>query len=161
MRFRIKDFLAMRTAYQIYLFVPSLPFEEYKQIVEQFRYHCRKSDVSWMCGFSTTSSDDAHAEYIRTGKRGRPKKMIVGSGVDAHLHDLLVGTESKSAYSTANKLCKLLNKKYGKRVAQVHSVSDGEHLCNSIRYITRQANVMRSGGAFDFEAYYDKTSEFF
>lgn len=83
----------MRTAYQIYLFVPSLPFEEYKQIVEQFRYHCRKSDVSWMCGFSTTSSDDAHAEYIRTGKRGRPKKMIVGSGVDAHLHDLLVGTE--------------------------------------------------------------------
>lgn len=151
----------MRTAYQIWLFDVALSEQEYLRIVEQFRYHCRKSGVSWMCGYSTTSSKDAHAEYIRTGKRGRPKKMITGSGVDAHLHDLLIGTKGTSAYCTANKLCKSLNKKYGKRVAQVHSVSDGRHLCNSIEYITRQASVLRSGGDFDFKEYYDRANEFF
>lgn len=160
MRFKVKDYLAMRTAYQIWLFDTSISEQEYKQIVEQFRYHCRKSDVSWMCGYST-HSNTAHAEYIHTGKRGRPKKVITGSGVDAHQHNLLIGTEGTSAYSTAHRICKALNKKYRKNVAQVHSVSDGAHLCNSIEYIARQSDVLRTGGDFDFKEYYDRTHELF
>lgn len=161
MRFRFIDYYTKRTAYQIWLFDVDLSEQEYLRIVEQFRYHCRKADVSWICGYSTTSSDDAHAEYLRTGKRGRPKRVVSGSGVDAHQHNLMIGTESNSAYSTAHRICKALNKKYKRKVAQVHSVSDGAHLCNSIGYITRQSDVMRSGGSFNFKEYYDRTNEFF
>lgn len=161
MRFRIKDFLSMRTAYQIWLFDTSITEPEFLRIVEQFRYHCRKAKVSWICGYSTTSSDDAHVEYLRTGKRGRPKKVITGSGVDAHLHDLLIGAKSTSAYTTAHRICKAMNKKYGKRVAQVHSVSDGEHFCKYIGYVTKQSDVLRTGGDFDFREYYNRANELF
>lgn len=161
MRFRFIDYYTRRTAYQIWLFDVDLSEQEYLRIVEQFRYHCRKADVSWICGYSTTSSDDAHAEYLRTGKRGRPKRVVSGSGVDAHQHNLMIGTESNSAYSTAHRICKALNKKYKRKVAQVHSVSDGKHLCNSIGYITRQSDVLRTGGSFNFKEYYDRTNEFF
>lgn len=160
MRFRFIDYYTKRTAYQIWLFDVALSEQEYLRIVEQFRYHCRKSGVSWMCGYST-HSNTAHVEYLRTGRRGRPRKEIIGSGVDAHQHNLLIGTEDTSAYSTAHRICKALNKKYKKNVAQVHSISDGAHLCNSIKYISRQSDVMRSGGDFDFKEYYDKTHELF
>lgn len=158
---KLNDFVTLPTVYQIQLFVTPLSLEDYLRIVEQFRYHCRKSDISWICGYSTTSSDDANTEYLRTGKRGRPKKMIVGSSVDGHQHNLFIGTEQTSAYSTVHRIAGALDKKYGKKVCRVKTVSSGLHLHNSIQYITRQSDVLRSGGDFDFREYYDRTHELF
>jgi len=161
MRFKVDDYLAGCTAYQIELYITNLTIEEYKRIVEQFRYHCRKDGISWMCGYSTHDSDTAKAESIHTGKRGRPKKRIIGSGADSHQHNLFIGSESKSAYSTAHRIAGALDKKYKRKVCRVKSISDGLHLHNSIGYITRQSDVMRSGGAFDFQEYYNRTHELF
>lgn len=161
MSFKVDDCLTGCTGYRIYLYITRLTIDEYKQIVEQFRYHCRKEGISWMCGYSTHESDTAKVEYIHTGKRGRPKRRVVGSSTNAHLHNLLMGTRTKSAYSTAHRLADAIDKKYKRKVCRVESVSDGLHLYNWIEYITRQSDVMRSGGSFDFKEYYNRTHELF
>lgn len=163
MEFKVDDYFTGRAVYQIELYVTPLSLDDYKRIVEQFRYHCRKDAVSWICGYSTKESETAHTEFVHTGKRGRPRKMIVGSSTDGHQHNLLIGTESTSAYCTAHRIAKALNKKYGKhkKVCRVGTIKDGAHLCNSINYIRKQSDILRSGGDFDFQDYYDRTHELF
>ena len=160
MKFRFFDYYTGRTGYQIW-FLNDLSEQEFIQLTEMFRYHCRKNNVSWLCGFSSTSSDSAKIEYIHTGKRGRPKKEIIGDSVDPHMHNILIGSPEKSAYSTAHEIERAIKRKHGEKSCQVHSVSDGQHLCRRIEYITRQSDIYRSGGDFDFKEYYERTKDLF
>jgi hypothetical protein len=149
------------TLYALYLFSQDgqdkeLTEAEFKKIAEQIRYYANKDSVSWLCVFSTTDSKTAKVQYERTGKRGRPKKVIVGDDVAGHTHICLVGNETQSAYSTATRIKKAVDKKYKKPICRVVSKGQELHASNYIAYCYRQADIVRTGGNFDFGVYVKK-----
>jgi hypothetical protein len=149
------------TLYALYLFSQDgqdkeLTEAEFKRLVEQIRYYCRNDNISWLCVYSTTSSKTAKAQYKRTGKKGRPKKVIVGDDVAGHTHICLVGNETQSAYSTATRIKKAVDKKYKKPICRVVSKGQGFNASNFINYCYKQADIVRNGGNFDFDVYVKK-----
>jgi hypothetical protein len=149
------------TLYALYLFSQDgkdldLTETEYKRLVEQIRYYANKNNISWLAIYSTTDSKTAKVQYERTGKRGRPKKIIAGDNVAGHAHICLVGNETQSAYSTATSIKKAVDKKYKKPICRVVSKGQGFNASNFINYCYKQADTIRNGGNFDFDRYVKK-----
>lgn len=157
MRFKLKDLIKWlsvgKTAYSVWIFVP-LSKDDYVNVIsEKFRHYGEKYGASWLTAYSTTDSKTATVTYERTGKRGRPKKIIVGDKVDGHCHNLILSRKA------ANDIKKSIDKTYkergfNKRVSRVKCVSDGLHLFNTVEYCIRQADICNSGGDFKFKEYY-------
>lgn len=163
MRFKLTDWIDFyrlpSNVYSLELFVTQLTPKEYFGFVEKLRYYTKKDGVSYLSVFSTTSSESAKVVITHTQKRGRPRKEIVGEKVAGHSHTIIMGTPEKSAYSTAKIIKKSVDKKYQKRVMKIVSLGrDTDHTYNMIGYCFRQAEIVRSGGNFDFKAYYDERS---
>ena len=157
MRFNITDYFDYyrigATAYSIEIYRKPLTEKDYLTICEKLKYYCRKDGVSWLAVYSTTDSKDAEQIIERTGKRGRPRKIVQGTKIDGHIHNIIVGTAEKSAYSTAHAIKKSIDKKYKKPACRVVSKGDNAHAYNDMRYCLRQADVVRTGGDFDFAEY--------
>lgn len=155
MRFKLTNFLEYykicETYYSIEVYVP-LSEHDFYIIVEKLKYYCRKNHISWLAVFSDTDSKDAEQVIDRVGKVGRPKKRVKGTKVDGHTHITLVGSESHSGYKTACIIKQSIDKKYKKKVSRVVSKGDFEHGHNFIRYSLRQANIVRTGGDFNFRS---------
>lgn len=157
MRFKILDFLSYyktgACAYSVHIYVKPLTESDYKTIVEKFKYHCRRDGVSWLTVFSTTESESAEQTTIKTGKAGRPKKQVKGKKIDGHIHNVLLGSAKLSARKTALALKKSIDKKAAKKVCKVEHIGDGLHFYNTVKYNLKQADIVRTGGAFDFKGY--------
>ena len=157
MRFNIADYYEYyrldATAYSIEIYQKSLTEHDFLTIVEKLKYYCRKAGISWLAVYSTTDSENAEQAVIRTGKRGRPRKIVQGTKIGGHIHNIIVGTAEKSAYSTAHAIKKSIDKKYQKKACRVVSKGDNAHAYNDMCYCLRQADIVRTGGDFDFTKY--------
>ena len=157
MRFKLTEYFDYyrldASAYSIEIYQRPLTEHDYLMICEKLKYYGRKDGVSWLCVYSTTDSKDAEQKVIHTGKRGRPRKAVQGTKIDGHTHCLVIGNKNKSAYSTAQNVKKSIDKKYSKPVCRVVSKGDNAHAYNDMCYCLRQADIVRTGGDFDFDNY--------
>ena len=139
--------------YSVEIYQKPLTEHDFLVIAEKMKYYCRKDGVSWLAVYSTTDSDTAQQTAERTGKRGRPKKLVQGTKIDGHTHNIIVGTKEKSAYSTAQQIKKSIDKKYNRKICKVVSKGNSDHAYNDMKYCLKQADVVRTGGDFDFYQY--------
>ncbi len=154
MKFKILDYFRLQAnCYCIEIYATPLSIQDYLVICEKIRYYCKKDGISWMAVYSTTDSNTAKSTVIHTKKRGRPQKVIQGKKVDGHIHNLFIGNENKSAYSTVNQIKKSLDKKYKKPICKVVSKGRDYHAYNTMCYNLKQADIVRTGGDFDFKEY--------
>lgn len=157
MRFTLKsyfDYYRLRAnCYSIEIYQRPLTEHDFLVIAEKMKYYCRKNGDSWFAIYSTTDSKTARQKVVRTGKRGRPKKFVKGKKIEGHTHNIIIGTRDKSAYSTAQKIKKSIDKKYNRKVCKVVSKSNSAHAYNFMKYCLKQADIVRTGGDFDFAEY--------
>ena len=126
------------------------------QLCEKVRYHCSKHNVSYLLAFSTTDSKTAKPKHQRTGKRGRPRKIIDGKKVDGHCHNLFISDDKqKSCRQTILKIANSINKKEQRKVTKINSISNGADVHDFTGYILRQSDILRAGGSFDFKEFYN------
>lgn len=151
MIFKLVDFKLPATVYAIYLFETGMTEREFLAICSKLRYYATQNGVSWLAVFSTTESCTAESKPYKSGTRGRPTKQIIGKKVSPHCHLSVVGTKSKSAYSAAIRFKNAVDKKRGRKVCRVVSKGDSFDARNWISYCLKQADILRSGGDFDFK----------
>ena len=151
MRFRLIDLKLPAAVYAIYIFQTGLTERDFLAISAKLRYYANLDDVSWLAVYSTTESQSVQNKPQNNGKRGRPKKNVVGKKVNPHCHLTVVGTKEKSAYNTAVRFKKSVDKKRGKKICRVVSKGDSFDARIWIGYCLKQADILRSGGDFDFQ----------
>ena len=151
MRFRIVDMKIPAVVYGLYLFETNLTKRDYLAIAAKLRYYANLDGVSWLAVYSTTESQSVQNKPQNNGKRGRPKKNLVGKKVNPHCHLSLVGTKTKSAYNAAVRFKESVNKKSRRKVCRVVSKGDQFDARIWIGYCLKQADILRSGGDFDFQ----------
>ena len=76
---------------------------------------------------------------------------ICGKKTSPHCHLSVIGSPTKSAYSTALKFKNAVDKKRGRKVCRVVSKGDSYDGRVWIGYCLKQADILRSGGDFDFQ----------
>ena len=151
MKFKLTDFKLPARIYAIYLFETGLTEREFLAIAAKLRYYANLDGVSWLAVYSTTESDTAQSKPKKSGKRGRPKKYIYGKKTSPHCHLSVIGSPTKSAYSTALKFKNAVDKKRGKKICRVVSKGDSFDARIWIGYCLKQAEILRSGGDFDIQ----------
>ena len=137
------------TLYSVEIYKQGVSIEEFNRIVAVFRYQCQKSGASFLSIYSTTNSLFTFPLIEKTGKRGRPKRKVYGRKVAAHVHACVIGRAEKSAFSVCQEICKRLKNRH-KIMSKIVSKGREQHAVNYIEYCFRQADVVRSGGDFDF-----------
>lgn len=151
MIFRLIDLKLPAAVYAIYIFQTGLTERDFLAISAKLRYYANLDDVSWLAIYSNTESATAQRKTHNNGKRGRPKKYVVGKKVTPHCHLSVIGSPTKSAYSTALKFKNAVDKKRGRKVCRVVSKGDSFDARIWIGYSLKQADILRSGGDFDFQ----------
>ena len=151
MKFKLTDFKLPARIYAVYLFETGLTEREFLAIAAKLRYYANMDGVSWLAVYSSTESATAQSKPQNNGKRGRPKKFIYGKKTNPHCHLSLVGTKEKSAYNTAVRFKKSVDKKRGKKICRVVSKGDSFDARIWIGYCLKQSDILRSGGEFDFQ----------
>ena len=151
MKFRLTDFKLPARIYAVYLFETGLTERDFLAISAKLRYYANLDDVSWLAIYSSTESATAQRKTHNKGKRGRPKKYVVGKKVSPHCHLSVIGSPTKSAYSTALKFKNAVDKKRGRKVCRVVSKGNSYDARIWIGYSLKQADILRSGGDFDFQ----------
>ena len=151
MKFNIIDLKLPARIYAVYLFETGLTEREFLAIAAKLRYYANLDGVSWLAVFSTTESCTAESKPYKSGTRGRPTKQIIGKKVSPHCHLSVVGTKSKSAYSAAIRFKNAVDKKSRRKICRVISKGDSFDARIWIGYSLKQADILRSGGDFDFQ----------
>lgn len=122
---------------------------DFEKLFQKFRYHCRKQNCSFLLCLSSTESKTAKRQRLKTHKRGRPRKIILGTPVPGHAHTAVL-----KADGSARKCClaikESLDKGAGKPISKIISKGSGIHAQNYVRYSIRQADCIRQGGDFSF-----------
>lgn len=158
MQFKLLDFFNYyrldSVAYSLEIYVTPMTMEDYLAITEKLKYYCKKDCISFLSVYSTTDSKTAKVVVEHTGKRGRPKKYIKGKKEKGHTHTLILGNKNKSAYTTAKRIKHSINKRYKKPVCKIVSKGNDLQAYNFIGYCYKQADIVRTGGNFDFDYYY-------
>ena len=112
------------------------------------RVHKVYPDVSFIMGLSTSESDSCHKVVVKTGKRGRPKKIVEGKKVAPHIHIAGVGKKVNPALKMVkDKIDKKFIARAGVKVSKISPLTG---LC-FVDYIDSQADSCRSVGDFDFD----------
>lgn len=143
-------------AYVLELYLTGISKQSFfNAIVSKLQYYCRLDDTSFLTVYSETESKDAKQSTIKTGKRGRPKKTVIGKKKAPHVHTIFIGKHAhKTALATKNSLNKWAKKNGSTvNVCRIKHLSDGEHIHNTVYYDYRQASHIRTGGSFDFKEY--------
>ena len=151
MKFKLTDFKLPARIYAVYLFETGLTEREFLAIAAKLRYYANMDGVSWLAVYSSTESATAQRKTHNNGKRGRPKKCVVGKKVNSHCHLSLIGTPIKSAYSAAIRFKNAVDKKVRRKISRVVSKGDSYDGRVWIGYCTKQGDILRSGGNFDFQ----------
>lgn len=150
MIFRLIDLKLPAAVYAIYIFQTGLTEREFLAICSKLRYYATQDGVSWLAVYSTTESNSVQNKPLRNGKRGRPKRCICGKKTNPHCHLSLLGNKAKSAYSTAIKFKKAVDKKRGQKICRVVSKGNSYDARIWLGYSLKQSDITRSGGDFDF-----------
>lgn len=151
MIFRLIDLKLPAAVYAIYIFETGLTERDFLAISAKLRYYANLDGVSWLAIYSSTESATAQRKTHNNGKRGRPKKYIYGKKTSPHCHLSVIGSPTKSAYSTALKFKNAVDKKRGRKVCRVVSKGDSFDARIWIGYSLKQSDILRSGGDFDFQ----------
>lgn len=137
------------TLYSIEFYLELSP-ADFGQLFQKFRYYCRKENCSFLLVYSTTESKTAKRQRVKTThKRGRPKKIILGTPVPGHCHSAVVKSDG-SARQCCISIKKALDRKAGKPVSKIVSKGSGIHAENYVQYSLKQADSIRQGGNFSF-----------
>lgn len=164
MKFRLTDYFEYYKTeavfYCIEIFPTPLTEQDFFIIVEKLKYYCRKKHISWLAVFSDTDSNDAEQVIDRLGKVGRPKKRVQGTKIDGHIHAVVIGDKSTSANKTACQIKDSINKRYKNKVSRIVPKGNSAHGYNFVQYCMRQANIIRTGGDFDFRDYVENHTGF-
>lgn len=123
---------------------------------DKLRGMCDKyKGISFIFVMSDKKSDiNIYKRTIKTGKRGRPKKITVGTKTNNHCHGLIVNQSEEINIKDVKKdLAKYLRKqkekhKYLKQQKIKYIWSDGLPI---VSYMDRQSNHKRKYGDFDFD----------
>lgn len=138
------------TVYTIY---NSSKYNDYESCYKEMDklYHMVKNyikrngynDASFIIGISNTDSKTAKVNYIKTGKKGRPKRIINGKKIDWHIH-LYVACDNLSVSIFSNKLRIYLQSK-----KKINFIQKKNTLNVSLPYIEKQCQYIRKfGNAF-------------
>lgn len=137
------------TLYSLEVYLELSP-ADFEKLFQKFRYYCRKENCSFLLVYSTTESKTAKRQRVKTThKRGRPKKIILGTPVPGHCHSAVVKSDG-SARQCCLALKQSLDRKYKKPIARIVSKGVSEHALNFVAYSLRQADSIRQGGDFSF-----------
>lgn len=118
-----------------------------KALRNALTYEQRKAPfISWFIADSDTESSTAVKTTEKAGVKGRPKTVVYGKKTARHAHVGIVGSEGRSAYSTAKRVGVSINKRLGGSKTRVIAM-DG---AGFIPYCYKQANRFYTGGSFDF-----------
>lgn len=102
----------------------------------------RFKDISFIVGVSNTNPKGSYISHIRTGKRGRPKRIVVGEKLLWHLHIYVVSTgEYASTFSED-----IIN--YLKKTGFKTSKNKNDSVSNAINYLERQSLKKWVGGDY-------------
>lgn len=134
--------------YSIEIYVELSP-ADFEKLFQKFRYHCQKENCSFLLVYSTTESKTAKRQKFKNHKRGRPRKIILGTTVPGHAHTAVLKADG-SARKCCLALKKSLDKGAGKPVSRVVSKGSETHAQNFVAYSLRQADSIRQGGDFSF-----------
>ena len=107
-----------------------------KNYIKRFNY----DSASFIIGISNTKSNTAKITYKKSGKKGRPKKQVLGIPVSWHIH-LYVACSNSSVSVFANNLRLYLQKKKNIDFYQKKNI-----LCNALPYIEKQCIYIRRFG---------------
>lgn len=130
-------------------FYSELSPADFEKLFQKFRYYCKKADCSFLLCLSTTESKTAKRQRLKNRKRGRPKKIILGTPVAGHCHSAVVKSDG-SARQCCLAIKQSLDRKYQKPIARIVSKGSGIHAQNFVAYSLRQADSIRQGGDFSF-----------
>lgn len=136
------------TLYSLEVYLELSP-ADFEKLFQKFRYYCQKGNCSFLLVYSTTESKTAKRQRLKTHKRGRPKKIILGTPVAGHCHSAVVKSDG-SARQCCLTLKKSIDKKAGKPVSRIVSKGSGIHAENYVQYSLKQADSIRQGGDFSF-----------
>lgn len=137
------------TLYSIEIYKNIEP-KDFEQLFQKFRYYCRKENCSFLLCLSSTESKTVKRQRVKTThKRGRPKKIILGTPVPGHCHSAVVKSDG-SARQCCLAIKKSLDKRAGKPVSKIISKGSGIHAQNYVQYSLKQADCIRQGGDFSF-----------
>lgn len=130
--------------YQLQLY-KELTQKEFKAIARKIQYYCDIDNIGYLVVYSTTESTDAQPTFIRSGKPGRPRRIIQGTRTPPHAHICIYPiNENETCYTTAQRIKQSIDKKYGRKVCRTIAISDIKHQVNFITYQKRQADTIRS-----------------
>ncbi len=164
MRFKATDFYKYCTDYVSHA-PPFYGIEFVQSGVEKRDVHAlntwlrRKSDkegLSFLLDESTT--ENAYTErYVRTGKRGRPKRVVVGDKVGRHVHCIIGSSDSslnvKELKTTTSEYLRKRQKK--RKNLKQHKIKEltGMYI---VKYQYNQADHRYSYGDYDFSYFLDE-----
>lgn len=89
--------------------------------------------ISFLVGISETDSKDAKPVYIYSHKKGRPRKVIVGSKTKRHIHIYVFSTDY-TASKYAHEICENFKRKYRCKVF----LNKNKNPHHAIDYISKQ-----------------------
>lgn len=99
------------------------------------------NNISILLGVSNTNSNTSSVTYIKTNKRGRPKRKVIGEKFgDFHLH-IYVFNHGKTPSYFCRIACDRLRKKYPKIIYSKHNNPN-----IAIDYVEKQRNNKLSFG---------------
>lgn len=110
----------------------------------------RKDNTSFLLCDSSTDSIGCDSEYIKTGKRGRPKKTVLGKKVGRHIHGILI-SQDQSADAIKNDLTEYIQKRRKRNSTLKQQKVSELNQMYIVKYITRQADHIYQSNDFDFD----------
>ena len=110
-------------------------------MIKSYVKRLNNASASFIIGMSNTKSNTAKVAYVRNGKKGRPKKQVLGVPVPWHIH-LYVACDGNSVSSFANDLRLYLQKKKCTDFYQKKN-----YLGNSKAYVEKQCIKIRKYGS--------------
>ena len=112
-------------------------------MVKSYVKRFKDSSAAFIIGMSNTKSNTAKVIYTKNGKKGRPKKHVLGVPVSWHIH-LYIACDDGSVSTFANELRMYLQKK-----KCIDFYQKKNFLSNSVNYVEKQCiNIRRYGNVF-------------
>lgn len=132
-------------------------FFEYNEIKKEmsniYRLFKRKIEknseykgISFIIGISNTDENGASVSFVYTGKKGRPKKNIVGKKISYHFH-IYVACSNKSCSTFCNEMKDILIRKKG----YVIYLRKHTSMVYAFRYVLKQCSSVWTYGDFYFK----------
>lgn len=114
----------------------------YQKMLRTKKEDARFKDISFIIGISNTNPKGSYISHIRTGKKGRPKRIVIGKKLKWHLH-IYVISAGEYASTFSEEIIKYLKKKGFKA-----SKNNNDCVENAINYLERQSLKKMVGGDY-------------